>query len=45
MTDDRSQEDAHQLDEAVLKLGQLVFQVSVLGQSSADGGLVTLDVL
>lgn len=36
---------AHQLDEAVLYLGQLVFEVSVLGQGSADGGLVALDVL
>lgn len=36
---------AHQLDEAVLQLGQLVFEVSVLGQGSADGGLVALDVL
>lgn len=35
----------HQLDEAVLQLGQLVFEVSVLGQGSADGGLVALDVL
>ena len=36
---------SHQLDEAVLHLGELVLELSVLGEGAADGGLVTLGVL
>lgn len=35
----------YQLDEAVLQLSQLVFELTVLSEGSADGGLVALNVL
>lgn len=35
----------HQPDEAILELGQLLFELAVLGERAADGGAVALHAL